>query len=162
MFKCECGREFTRQCSLSYHKRFCGKNKISLDGGYEYFIDNNGNPVYVHRFIAEQKLGRKLLPTEEPHHKDGNKRNNNPDNIEVLLVPDHRRYYAKINNFQKIGRQSQIGSKHHQAKLNENIIKDIRNRLTQGETGLFISRLYLVDPTLISQIKSGKLWSHVV
>lgn len=39
--------------------------------------------VYVHRQVAELKIGRKLRRGEVVHHKDGNPTNNNPDNLEV-------------------------------------------------------------------------------
>jgi hypothetical protein len=46
--------------------------------------------VYEHRLIAEQKIGRYLEKGEIVHHKDGNKQNNNPDNLEVVNgVADH-------------------------------------------------------------------------
>ena len=39
---------------------------------------------HVHRTVAERVLGRKLKPGEIVHHKDGNKQNFSPDNLEVL------------------------------------------------------------------------------
>lgn len=39
---------------------------------------------HVHRVVAEEKIGRPLLPGEVVHHKDENRLNNDPDNLEVL------------------------------------------------------------------------------
>lgn len=38
----------------------------------------------AHRVAAEQMLGRELLPGEVVHHLDGNKRNNEPENLYVF------------------------------------------------------------------------------
>ena len=37
-----------------------------------------------HRLVAERKIGRYLLPEEVVHHIDGDKENNNPDNLQVF------------------------------------------------------------------------------
>lgn len=34
--------------------------------------------------MAEKKLGRKLKPGEIVHHKDGDKQNYSPENLEIL------------------------------------------------------------------------------
>lgn len=49
-----------------------GASYIKRDGRHE------------HRVVAEHKIGRALARGEIVHHRDENKRNNSPDNLEVL------------------------------------------------------------------------------
>jgi hypothetical protein len=69
-------------------------------GQYEYIIDkthpraNEDGQVYLHIIIAEQTLGRYLLPDEVVHHKDFNKLNNDPTNLMVFATrSDHTRFH---------------------------------------------------------------------
>lgn len=48
---------------------------------------------HFHREIAEQKLGRKLLPGEIVHHIDGDKHNNAPENLQVMTQSEHARIH---------------------------------------------------------------------
>jgi len=41
--------------------------------------------AYEHRLVAEKKIGRKLKPGEKVHHVDGDKQNNLPENITVVV-----------------------------------------------------------------------------
>lgn len=51
---------------------------------------------HTHRVVAEQKLGRELLPGEVVHHIDGNKRNNTPENLMVFSSQkEHADWHAK-------------------------------------------------------------------
>jgi len=53
------------------------------------------------------------------------------------------------------------GTKHHQAKLNDDKVIRIRRLLKYGFTGRSISKLFKVAETTISEIKRGNLWKHV-
>ncbi|MEB3302014.1 MAG: HNH endonuclease signature motif containing protein [Cyanobacteriota bacterium] len=46
---------------------------------------------HEHRVVAEQILGRPLRRGEIVHHKDGDKHNNDPSNLEVMTQSDHVR-----------------------------------------------------------------------
>lgn len=50
---------------------------------------------HQHRVVAEQMIGRKLKPDEHVHHKDGNKQNNDPSNLEVMNRIEHLKLHAK-------------------------------------------------------------------
>jgi hypothetical protein len=72
--------------------------------GKDHHLADVRGYAYEHRLVAEQKLGRRLLPGEIPHHIDGNKQNNDPGNIEVLSsVAEHR--------FHHRGRKSRLRTK---------------------------------------------------
>jgi hypothetical protein len=52
-------------------------------------IKKSGRAVREHRWGMEQLLGRELDHDEIVHHKDGNYRNNNPANLEVITRRAH-------------------------------------------------------------------------
>ncbi|QDH93760.1 HNH endonuclease [Corynebacterium phage StAB] len=54
-----------------------GKTYAKLHGRHE------------HRVVAEGKIGRPLRPGEIVHHVDGDKRNNHPDNLQVMTQAEH-------------------------------------------------------------------------
>ena len=49
----------------------------------------------VHRVIMKALLGRELRTDEHVHHIDGNKRNNDPVNLELISASDHGRKHLE-------------------------------------------------------------------
>jgi hypothetical protein len=68
-----------------FYRNFHDENKT-----YKTYIDQKGyrrfrdSDKLVHRYVVEKKLGRKLYQGEVVHHKNRNKLDNSPDNLQVF------------------------------------------------------------------------------
>lgn len=124
------------------------KNFISFEilsickgGGYRYCRTNPPHPrrntkgLYpLHRVLMENKLGRLLESWEIVHHKDENKANDNPENLELLNSSEHARHHRQekeVIHFLCSTCGKQLSLKPHQYRL----------RIKRNVTGkLFCSR----------------------
>jgi hypothetical protein len=59
-------------------------------------IQVNGNQVRLHRHLMEIKIGRKLTFNEIVHHKNGNKNDNNIENLELISRSEHMKKHPEI------------------------------------------------------------------
>lgn len=97
----QCGKELRKNCHprARFCSRRCGlmerdrrgqlhaKEGTRAPGGSGYFVVKVGKRwVLEHRHIMEKKLGRSLEPHERVHHKNGNRADNRPQNLELWKV----------------------------------------------------------------------------
>jgi hypothetical protein len=58
----------------------------------------DGAPVYTHRRIVEEDIGRSLTAEEIVHHIDMDKSNNNIENLFILSRSEHRKAHTTFEN----------------------------------------------------------------
>ena len=57
--------------------------------GKEHPLADVRGYAYEHRVVAEQIIGRPLRKGEQVHHRDGDRTNNDPENLEVMESVAH-------------------------------------------------------------------------
>ena len=84
----------------SAHQIYAGKFPKSRPAKSSTYKKRTGTKRHEHRFVAEEKIGRPLRSGEIAHHKNGNKHDNQRENIEVLLSQsEHARVHFKRGRF---------------------------------------------------------------
>lgn len=76
--------------------KWAEKNAIGISyktNGYAEFTNGKNKGRGVHVVIIEQKIGRKLFSNEVVHHIDGNKHNNDVDNLQLMTRSEHSKLH---------------------------------------------------------------------
>ncbi|MGM5483762.1 MAG: HNH endonuclease signature motif containing protein [Nanobdellota archaeon] len=113
--------------------------------GYLRFSDSN---MLVHRWKATKKYGKEKINGKEIHHLDGNKENNNFDNLVIVEKQDHYNIGTNtIYNNKKIKLWAYYG-------LWGILISQIYNIFAYNKWGIVTLPLIII--ILIRGIKNGK------
>lgn len=114
-----------------------GKANINNKGYYDIVSSKEGNfKKKLHRLIYEDYYGVTLLPTTDIHHLDGNKLNNNIENLEAISHGEHSRRHMKSGRNPMInGHKEKSMLKMSKKKSTTNyyrVSKNIDKKMTQG------------------------------
>lgn len=95
-----------------------GTASINNCGYYKINSSKEGNrDKLLHRLIFEKENKCTLLSNVIIHHKNGNKTDNNYDNLELLSIPEHMKLHNTGENNPFYGKKL---SKEHKKKIKDN------------------------------------------
>lgn len=120
------------------------------------YIDGKKITKKVHRMILET-----FQPNEDDslqtNHKDGNKLNNNIQNLEWVTGSENMRH-AFENNL----KQPQKGESNGMSKLTEYEVQNLRTLYKTGHfTQKFLADIFLMSVSQVSRILNNKKWTHI-
>lgn len=116
--------------------------------GYLRVVLDNKRRKFIHRLVATYFVPNPLnLP--EVNHKDGNKLNNNMDNLEWMTGEDNIAHY-----------RSSIGFLSPNAKLTEQQVIEMRKLLETNSIG-DVANIYNLKYLTVFKIKHRQSWKHI-
>ena len=117
----------------------------------------------VHVLVAEAFIGKR--PNGYViNHKDGNKKNNVPSNLEYVTSAENN-IHALHNGLRRpaiMKGKVPVGEKHYKATINEKTVKEIwRIRKETGYGGRRIAKMLGISNGVVSGVLYRKRWEHV-
>lgn len=109
---------------------------------------------FVHRLVAEAFL-ENLENKPTVNHKDGNKANNNLDNLEWSTYSENHLHSVSLG-------LHPTGETHYRSKLNENLVKELRSNYDGSHEFLLKKSKELnIHPNTIKLCVDNKTWKTV-
>ena len=147
--------------SRSGHHTFAGKilSPSINPGGYEIIglsMEDGRRYRSVHSLVATAFIGP-YPEGKEINHIDGNKTNNNADNLEYVTKSENQLHALKMGLSTPLR-----GESHNMAKLSEKDVLEILDLLKEGKLMQWeIADMYGVIQQTISHINCGKTWQNL-
>ena len=118
-----------------------------------------------HRLVMERIVGRSLVSSEIVHHVSGEKRLDDPSNLELTDRASHARlHFAGVPKSSAHRARISLalrGWRNPATKLNSVQVVEIRRALLAGAMPSELSRRYGVSCGTICSIRDGKNWSYI-
>lgn len=119
------------------------------------YVNQQQKTLAVHRLVALAFIPNDInLPIV--NHKDGNKKNNNVENLEWCTEGENQKH-AYDNGL----RVQYKGSKHGRSKLTDGEVLEIRKLRSDGFTTTEISQMFGISASMVSCIALNKNWKHI-
>lgn len=117
-----------------------------------YHHDLPTRPKLVHRLVAESFLIRDHPSFKEVNHKDGNKLNNNVDNLEWCTRSQNALHSTRVL-------EKNRGEDNASSKLTEDKVLAIKELILSGKTQTEIAPIFGVTNHAIYRIQHGYNWA---
>jgi endogenous inhibitor of DNA gyrase (YacG/DUF329 family) len=91
-----------------FYNRNDGKTKQYGWTKYKKVYKVGRGKIWEHRLVMEEKLGRVLESWEQVHHIDGNPKNNNIENLMIVLPREHNIYTIMQRKIKKLTEENNI------------------------------------------------------
>lgn len=116
-------------------------------------IDNKSHRYSVHRLVLENFKPVQDMEKLQVNHKDGNKLNNNLNNLEWTTCKENIAHAIQNNLRSTINGAS---------KLTPEQVIEIFRRAWNGETNIKLGKEFNVHPDQIGRIKNKKSWKNIL
>ena len=115
------------------------KPSTELRSRYRKIRLPDGTTIDEHRYIMEQRLGRRLTRREVVHHKNDDPKDNRPENLELMSLSAHSRMHSTERQWQP---KPICGEDSNFAKLTNAQVLQIMGPLVDGrDSPLYCSPL---------------------
>ena len=132
------------------------KPDIGKNGYYRVTLCANGQ---TKRFLLHRLVALIHLPNPNNHplinHIDGNPANNHVSNLEWCTYS-----HNELHSYHVLGKKAAHGAKHYQAKLNDDLVREIKS--IQNPKLCQLAKTYNVHRQTIADILAGRTWKHVI
>lgn len=144
---------------IDYKNGLVLNKKMSVFGSGYYGFGLNRKNIYAHNIIAFLKYGKSAIGPRkyvQINHKDGNKLNNKPNNLELVTAKENviHAYKTGLNPIRR-------GERVAQSKLKKSQILDIVLLRTLGIKTSVLAKKCNVTVSAITNVTSGVTWTHI-